>query len=50
MKTPSKELKKLRVIAEASLTKTAELQKVLSQIETSISRAEFIKSSEMKSQ
>ena len=40
MNTASKELQKLRVMAEASLNKTAELQQVLAQIEASISRAE----------
>tara|TARA_B100000579_G_C22642346_1_gene762095 strand:+ start:126 stop:281 length:156 start_codon:yes stop_codon:yes gene_type:complete len=40
MKTASKELKKLRSMAENSLNKTAELQQVLAQIEASISRAE----------
>ena len=41
MKTVSKELKKLRSIAETSLNKTAELQQVLAQIEATLSRAEF---------
>ena len=40
MHTASKELKKLRLIAEKSLDKTAELQQVLAQIEATISRAE----------
>ena len=40
MKTASKELKKLRSIAENSLNKTAELQQVLAQIEANLSRAE----------
>ena len=40
MKTASKELKKLRLMAEKSLNETAELQQVLAQIEASISRAE----------
>tara|TARA_B100000965_G_scaffold247177_1_gene207546 strand:- start:10090 stop:10245 length:156 start_codon:yes stop_codon:yes gene_type:complete len=40
MKTASKELQKLRSIAEKSLTKTAELQQVLAQIEATLSRAE----------
>tara|TARA_B100001250_G_C19246161_1_gene548642 strand:- start:179 stop:334 length:156 start_codon:yes stop_codon:yes gene_type:complete len=39
MKTASKELKKLRSMAEKSLNKTDELQKVLSQIEATLSRA-----------
>ena len=43
MKTASKELKKLRSMAENSLNKTAELQQVLAQIEASLSRAEFQK-------
>ena len=40
MKSASKELQKLRYIAETSLNKTAELQKVLAQIEATLSRAE----------
>tara|TARA_B100000579_G_C22562162_1_gene724885 strand:- start:412 stop:567 length:156 start_codon:yes stop_codon:yes gene_type:complete len=40
MKTASKELQKLRTMAESSLNKTAELQQVLAQIEATISRAE----------
>ncbi len=40
MKTASKELKKLRLMAESSLSKTAELQIVLAQIEANLSRAE----------
>tara|TARA_Y100001968_G_C18859902_1_gene482095 strand:+ start:350 stop:505 length:156 start_codon:yes stop_codon:yes gene_type:complete len=40
MKTASKELQKLRLMAENSLNKTAELQQVLAQIEATISRAE----------
>ena len=40
MKTASKELKKLRSIAESSLSKSSELQKVLAQIEATLSRAE----------
>ncbi len=43
METSSKELKKLRNMAEASLCKTAELNQVLAQIEASLSRAEFQK-------
>ena len=43
MKTVSKELQKLRYIAETSLNKTAELQQVLAQIEATLSRAEFQK-------
>ena len=40
MKTASKELKKLRSMAENSLNKTAELQQVLAKIEATLSRAE----------
>ena len=40
MKTASNELFKLRIMAEQSLSKTAELQQVLAQIEASLSRAE----------
>ena len=40
MKTASKELQKLRFMAENSLNKTAELQQVLAQIEANLSRAE----------
>tara|TARA_B100000579_G_C22075544_1_gene507810 strand:- start:250 stop:405 length:156 start_codon:yes stop_codon:yes gene_type:complete len=40
MKTASKELLKLRHMAENSLNSTAELQQVLAQIEASLSRAE----------
>tara|TARA_B100000965_G_C19257386_1_gene611486 strand:- start:267 stop:458 length:192 start_codon:yes stop_codon:yes gene_type:complete len=40
MKTTSKELQKLRSMAETSLNKTAELQQVLAQIEATIARAE----------
>tara|TARA_B100000945_G_scaffold59888_1_gene44516 strand:+ start:295 stop:450 length:156 start_codon:yes stop_codon:yes gene_type:complete len=40
MKTASKEVQKLRSIAETSLNKTAELQQVLAQIEASLSRVE----------
>ena len=40
MKTASKELQKLRSIAESSLNRTAELQQVLAQIEATIARAE----------
>tara|TARA_Y100001968_G_scaffold324895_1_gene365181 strand:+ start:484 stop:639 length:156 start_codon:yes stop_codon:yes gene_type:complete len=41
MKTASKELQKLRTMAETSLNKTAELQQVLAQIEATLSRAEY---------
>jgi len=40
MKTASKELQKLRSMAESSLNKTAELQQVLAQIEANLSRVE----------
>ena len=40
MKTASKELQKLRSMAESSLNKTAELQQLLAQIEATLSRAE----------
>ena len=43
MKTASNELKKLRSIAEKSLTRTSELQQVLAQIEATLSRAELQK-------
>tara|TARA_Y100001968_G_scaffold237882_1_gene221199 strand:- start:75 stop:242 length:168 start_codon:yes stop_codon:yes gene_type:complete len=40
MKTASKELQKLRSMAENSLNKTSELHQVLAQIEASLSRVE----------
>ena len=40
MKTASKELQKLRSMAENSLNQTSELQQVLAQIEATLSRAE----------
>ena len=40
MKTATKELKKLRSMAETSLHNTAELKQVLAQIEATLSRAE----------
>ena len=43
MITASKELRKLRSMAENSLNKTAELQQVLAQIEATLSRAELKK-------
>ncbi len=43
MKTSSKELLKLRLMAENSLNKTAELQQVLAQIEASLLRVELQK-------
>ena len=48
MKTASKELQKLRSMAETSLNKTAELQQVLAQIEATISRAEMQKVNEKR--
>ena len=43
MKIASKELQKLRSIAERSLNQTAELQQVLAQIEANLSRTEIQK-------
>ena len=43
MKTATKELHKVRSMAETSLNKTAELQQVLAQIEATLSRAELQK-------
>ena len=40
MKSASKELQKLRLMAENSLNRTAELQQVLAKIEANISMAE----------
>ena len=40
MDKTKEQLEKLREVAEASLTKTEELHKVLAQIEATISRAE----------
>jgi len=40
MITASKELQKLRSMAENSLNKTAELQQILAKIEANLSRAE----------
>ena len=40
MRTASKELKKLRSMAENSLNKTAELQQLLAQLEATLSSAE----------
>ncbi len=48
MKTASKELQKLRSMAESSLNKTAELQQVLAQIEATLSRVEVQKVIEKK--
>ena len=40
MKSASEELKKLRLMAEKSLIKTDELDKVLAQVEATLARAE----------
>ena len=48
MKTAFKEFQKLRAFAESSLSKTAELQQVLAQIEATLSRAESQKVVEKK--
>ncbi len=48
MKTASKELQKLRSLAENSLNKTAEIQQLLAQIEANLSRAEIKKVIEKK--
>ena len=48
MKTASKELQKLRSMAEDSLNKTAELQQILAQIEANISMAEAQKVNQKK--
>ena len=40
MKSASEELKKLRLIAEKSLIKTDELDKVLAQVEPTLARTE----------
>ncbi len=49
MKIASKELQKLRCMAEKSLNKTAELHQVLAQIEATLSRAENQKVSQKTS-
>ena len=49
MKIASKELQKLRSMAESSLNKTAELQQVLAQLEATLSRTEFQKVVQKKS-
>ena len=46
MKSASEELKKLRLMAEKSLIKTDELDKVLAQVEATLSQTEAIKVSE----
>ena len=43
MKTASFELQKLRLMAETSLNKTAELQQLLAQLEATLSRVEIQK-------
>jgi len=48
MKSAAEELKKLRLIAEKSLIKTDELNKVLAQLEATIARAEARKVSAKK--
>ena len=48
MKNATKEVQKLRSIAETSLNKTSELQQVLAQIEATLTRAEFQKVLEKK--
>ena len=46
MKTVSEELKKLRLMAEKSLIKTDELEKVLNRVEATLARAEVRKVSD----
>ena len=46
MKNSSEEIQKLRAKAEASLSKTAQLQQVLAQIEANLSRKEYEKVTE----
>ena len=48
MKNSSKELQKLRSIAETSLNKTAQLQQVLAQIEALMSNTELQEVSKKK--
>jgi len=48
MKKASEELKKLRIMAEKSLIKTDELDKVLSQVEITLAQAEAAKVSHEK--
>jgi len=43
MKTVSEELKRLRLMAEKSLIKTDELEKVLNRVEAALARAEVRK-------
>ena len=49
MKSYSEELKKLRLMAEKSLIKTDELDKVLAQVEATLARTEARKVSAKKS-
>ena len=49
MKTASKELQKLRSMAESSLNKTAELQQLLAKIEATLSMEETQKVIQKKS-
>ena len=46
MKTVSEELKRLRLMAEKSLIKTDELEKVLNRVEATLARAEVRKVSD----
>ena len=48
MKSTSEELKKLRLMAEKSLIKTDELNRVLAQVEATLARTEAIKVSDKK--
>ena len=48
MQSTSEELKKLRLIAEKSLIKTDELDKVLAQVESTLARTEARKVSDRK--
>ena len=48
MKSASEELKKLRLMAEKSLIKTDELNKVLAQVEATLERAEARKVADKK--
>jgi len=48
MKSASEELKKLRLMAEKSLIKTDELDKVLAQVESTLRRTEARKASVKK--
>ena len=48
MKSASEELRKLRLMAEKSLMKTDELDKVLAQVEDTLARTEARKASDSK--